>query len=129
MAALLKNKRVTDKDHFQDTRHIELSLGDSGLTYKPGSVLAVFPQQDAQARAAFCKLAGLDPDEWIRVESEQGLGNGRSSSMEVSTGLKSKKSPDSSGMAQVFNYNRRDFGTMLLEGWKIMTCNPSLRGA
>ena len=86
MAALLKNERVTAKDHFQDTRHIELSLGDSGLTYKPGSVLAVFPQQDAQALAAFCKLARLKPDEWIRVEPEQGLGNGHSSSMEVSTG-------------------------------------------
>ena len=88
MAALLKNERVTVKDHFQYTMLILLILGDSGLTYKPGSVLAVFPQQDAEALAAFCKRARLDPDEWIRVEPEQGLGNGHSSSMEVSTGFK-----------------------------------------
>ena len=84
MAPLLRNERVTAEDHFQDTRHIELGLSDSGLTYEPGALLAVFPQQDPKAVAAFCKVAGLDPDAWIRVEPVQELRNGSSSSMEVS---------------------------------------------
>ena len=83
MAQVLKNERVTAGDHFQDTRHIELSLGDSGLTYEPGSLLAVFPQQDASAVAAFCKRARLNPDDWIRVEPEQVLANGHSPSIAV----------------------------------------------
>ena len=84
MAPLLRNERVTAEGHFQDTRHIELSLGGSGLTYEPGALLAVFPQQDPKAVAAFCKVASLDPDAWTRVEPVQELRNGHSSSMEVS---------------------------------------------
>lgn len=75
---------MTAEDHFQDTRHIELGLGDSQLAYEPGALLAVFPQQDLRAVAAFCKQARLDPNAWIRVEPEEGLRNGHSSSMEVS---------------------------------------------
>ncbi len=83
MAQVLNNERVTAGDHFQDTRHIELSLGHSGLTYKPGSLLAVFPQQDASAVAAFCKRVRLNPVDWIRVEPEKVLTDGHSPSMEV----------------------------------------------
>ena len=85
MAPVLKNERVTAEDHFQDTRHIELGLGDSQLAYEPGALLAVFPQQDPKAVAAFCKLAQLNPDAWIKVEPEQGRRNGHSASMEVSS--------------------------------------------
>ena len=83
MAQLLKNERVTARDHFQDTRHIELSLGDSGLTYQPGALLAVMPQQDVSAVAAFCRRAGLDPAAWVSVEPERELTNGHSPSMKV----------------------------------------------
>ena len=75
---------MTAEDHFQDTRHIELGLGDSQLAYEPGALLAVFPQQDPTAVPAFCKQAQLDPNARIRVEPEQKLRNGHSSSMEVS---------------------------------------------
>lgn len=83
MAPLLMNERVTAPEHFQDTRHIELSLGESGLTYEPGALLAVVPKQDASAVAAFCKRARLDPGDLVRVDPEQALTNGRTSSMEV----------------------------------------------
>ena len=83
MAQLLKNDRITAWDHFQDTRHIELSLGDSGLTYQPGALLAIMPQQDASAVAAFCRRADHDPAAWVSIESEQGLTNGHSPSMKV----------------------------------------------
>ncbi len=84
MAPVLKNERVTAEDHFQDTRHIELSLEDSGMTYEPGALLAVFPQQDPRTVAAFCKVAKLDPDAWIRVAPAESLRNGHSSSVQVS---------------------------------------------
>ena len=37
-ARMLRNRRITASSHFQDTRHIELDLGDSGLSYVPGTV-------------------------------------------------------------------------------------------
>lgn len=37
-ARMLRNRRITASSHFQDTRHLELDLGDSGLSYKPGGV-------------------------------------------------------------------------------------------
>ena len=83
MAQLLKNDRVTAHNHFQDTRHIELSLGDSGLTYQPGALLAIMPQQDASAVAAFCRRVDLDPAAWVSIEPEQELTNGHSPSMKV----------------------------------------------
>ncbi|CAL5225422.1 g8237 [Coccomyxa viridis] len=86
MAPVLKNERVTAEDHFQDTRHIELSLEDSGMTHEPGALLAVFPQQDPRAVAAFCKVAKLDPDAWIRVAPAESLRNGHSSSMQARVG-------------------------------------------
>ena len=84
MAPVLKNDRVTAENHFQDTRHIELGLGNSGLAYEPGALLAVFTQQDPRAVAAFCERAKLDAESWVRIAPEQELDNGHSSSMEVS---------------------------------------------
>ena len=68
LARLLKNERITAADHFQDTRHIELDLGDSGLAYQPGDLLAVFPQQSASALRDFLHRTRLDPDEWVRIQ-------------------------------------------------------------
>lgn len=36
MARVAANTRITAESHFQDTRHIELDLGHSGLTFEPG---------------------------------------------------------------------------------------------
>lgn len=47
MAPLLVNKRVTQRDHFQDTRLLEFDLSESGLQYQPGDLLAVFPRTPA----------------------------------------------------------------------------------
>ena len=40
-ARLLVNRRLTGKYSAKDTRHYELSLADSGLTYEPGDSLGV----------------------------------------------------------------------------------------
>lgn len=41
-ARMLHNRRITASSHFQDTRHIELDLGDSGLQYEPGACHLAF---------------------------------------------------------------------------------------
>ncbi|KAF5839539.1 hypothetical protein DUNSADRAFT_512 [Dunaliella salina] len=67
-ARMLRNQRITASSHFQDTRHIELDLGDSGLTYEPGDVLAVLPRTPPPAVDALLKRLGLDGSQRVCVE-------------------------------------------------------------
>ena len=67
MATVLSNKRITSQDHFQDTRHIELDLAESGIMYEPGDLLAVMPRQDPEAVACFLQRAGLNAQAWVQV--------------------------------------------------------------
>lgn len=45
MAPLLSNRRIVGRDSAGDVRHIELSLQGSGLDYRPGDALGVWPAQ------------------------------------------------------------------------------------
>ncbi|EFJ42595.1 hypothetical protein VOLCADRAFT_83643 [Volvox carteri f. nagariensis] len=66
-AGVKVNRRVTSADHFQDTRHIELDLGESGLSYEPGDVLAILPLTSEAVVDAFLQRLGLDGEAWVRV--------------------------------------------------------------
>lgn len=84
MARLLKNERITAAEHFQDSRHMEVDLGDSGLAYQPGNLLAIFPEQRASALQAFINRVGLDEHEWVRIEpAEPSTGGALSAAVEV----------------------------------------------
>lgn len=69
MAEVTCNRRITAPDHFQDTRHIEFALHDPSLTYEPGDLLCIFPQQSPAAIAAFLQHTGLAADSWVSVEA------------------------------------------------------------
>lgn len=49
-------------------RLLDIDLGQSGITYEPGDVLAMVPQQPAAAVEALCCRCGWDPQSWVRVE-------------------------------------------------------------
>ena len=83
MARVLKNERITAEDHFQDTRHIEVDLGDSGLAYQPGDLLAVFPQQRESALQDFLHRTRLDPDDWVRIQPADPAARVSSADVEV----------------------------------------------
>ncbi|EIE26765.1 riboflavin synthase domain-like protein [Coccomyxa subellipsoidea C-169] len=83
MARVLKNERITAEDHFQDTRHIEVDLGDSGLAYQPGDLLAVFPQQRESALQDFLHRTRLDPDDWVRIQPADPAARVASADVEV----------------------------------------------
>ncbi|PRW18319.1 NADPH-dependent diflavin oxidoreductase 1 isoform X1 [Chlorella sorokiniana] len=68
-ARLTANKRITAPAHFQDVRLLDVDLGQSGISYEPGDVLAVVPQQPAAAVEALCRRCGWDPHAWVRVEA------------------------------------------------------------
>jgi sulfite reductase (NADPH) flavoprotein alpha-component len=59
-AELLVNQRLTGRGAGQDVRHIELSLGESGLTYEPGDSLGVWPRNSPELVADFLSLLKAD---------------------------------------------------------------------
>jgi hypothetical protein len=83
MAKVLTNSRMTAPTHFQDSRHIELDLGNSGLSYESGHLLAVFPQQPAAAVEDFLQRLGLDADVWVKIEPEGQSDASQSPAIEV----------------------------------------------
>ncbi|KAK9823590.1 hypothetical protein WJX72_004073 [[Myrmecia] bisecta] len=87
MAAVAGNTRITTASHFQDVRHVELDLGDSGLVYEPGDLVAIFPQQSQAAVQQFLVRVGLDPNARVRVElAEQPANSQAARSIEVRVG-------------------------------------------
>ena len=61
-AALLANERLNGPNSDKDTRHVALSLANSGLRYEPGDALGVCPENAPEAVAAVLEAAGLAPD-------------------------------------------------------------------
>ena len=43
-ALLEQCKRVTSADHFQDVRLVTLDISGSGIEYKPGDVVWIYPE-------------------------------------------------------------------------------------
>lgn len=93
MAKMLKNERITARDHFQDTRHIELDLGGSKLAYEPGDLLAVFPQQPPAAVRDFMHRLGLDADAFVRIEAADPINAAQTDAVEVGELLLYHRSP------------------------------------
>lgn len=65
---MLKNERITAADHFQDVRHIELDIAKSDISYRPGDVLCMYPEQSPEAVDELMRLLNLESDAWLRVE-------------------------------------------------------------
>ncbi|KAL1925663.1 uncharacterized protein VTP21DRAFT_546 [Calcarisporiella thermophila] len=57
-AKVVKNERITASDHFQDVRHIELALDDKNVSYQPGDVLVIHPQNLPEAVSEFLDYMG-----------------------------------------------------------------------
>ncbi|KAG2446563.1 hypothetical protein HYH02_008550 [Chlamydomonas schloesseri] len=83
LARLVANRRITAPDHFQDTRHVELDLERSGLSYEPGDIVSILPMPSEAVVDAFLARLGLDGERWAHVElaseaagpeGQQGLG-------------------------------------------------------
>ena len=43
-AVMESNRRVTSVDHFQDVRLVAFDISESGIEYKPGDVVWIYPQ-------------------------------------------------------------------------------------
>ena len=61
-ARLLSNTRLNHQDSAKDTRHVELDLGDSGVTYEPGDSLGVLPLNSPDLVRSVLAELGADPE-------------------------------------------------------------------
>ena len=67
-ARCTRNVSLCGPGSDKDTRHIEISLAGSGLTYEPGDALAVKPVNDPQLVALTLESLGFYGDETVKVK-------------------------------------------------------------
>lgn len=69
-AELIVSQKITGRDSAKDVRHVEIDLGESGITYKPGDALGVwFENSDALVTELLDVLA-LKADEQVTLKIE-----------------------------------------------------------
>jgi sulfite reductase (NADPH) flavoprotein alpha-component len=66
-AKVLKNINLNGTSSSKETRHIELSLKGSGLSYVPGDALGVIPANDPELVAALIEEMKWDEEEVVTV--------------------------------------------------------------
>jgi len=64
-ARLARTEVLTKGGSEKDTRHFEIDLGDSGLSYEPGDSLAVLPQNDPELVAEMMAHLGATGEERV----------------------------------------------------------------
>ena len=69
-ARLVDRRRLSSAASQKDTRHFSVSLAGSGLTYKCGDSLGVFPTNNPAAVAALLRAAGFTGDEAVTIPKD-----------------------------------------------------------
>jgi sulfite reductase (NADPH) flavoprotein alpha-component len=70
VAPVIDNIVLTGRGSSKETRHIELSLAGSGLTYRPGDALGVVPRNDPALVAALLDRLGLSANAEVNVKQQ-----------------------------------------------------------
>ncbi|MCM3707251.1 MULTISPECIES: assimilatory sulfite reductase (NADPH) flavoprotein subunit [Cytobacillus] len=69
-AEILENINLNGRGSNKETRHLEISLEGSGLTYQPGDSLGVYPENDPELVDLLLAEMNWDPEEAVRVKEE-----------------------------------------------------------
>ncbi|MBG9547556.1 assimilatory sulfite reductase (NADPH) flavoprotein subunit [Cytobacillus firmus] len=69
-AEVLENINLNGRGSNKETRHLEISLEGSGLTYQPGDSLGVYPENDPELVDLLLTEMNWDPEETVRVKDE-----------------------------------------------------------
>ncbi len=62
------SQKITGRDSAKDVRHIEIDLGESGLTYQPGDALGVYFENDSSLVADLIATLSLTGEEKIKLK-------------------------------------------------------------
>lgn len=83
-AAVLENVVLTGRGSTKETRHIELSLADSGLTYQPGDALGVVARNDEAVVGALLDRLALSADAPVTIkQGTTSLGEALADTLEI----------------------------------------------
>ncbi|XP_075532671.1 NADPH-dependent diflavin oxidoreductase 1-like [Dermacentor variabilis] len=66
-ATVISNQRVTSLDHFQDVRLLKLDIQDSQITFEPGDVVVVYPENCEEDIEEFFRLFSFKADMYLKV--------------------------------------------------------------
>jgi len=67
MAEVLENLNLNGRGSDRETRHLELSLEGSGLTYTPGDAVGVYPQNDTSLVDDILTFLQWNPEESVAI--------------------------------------------------------------
>ena len=70
VAELLLSQKITGRDSAKDVRHIEIDLGESGLTYQAGDALGVWFDNSVALVDELITELGLDDQDKVAVADE-----------------------------------------------------------
>ncbi|WP_147532821.1 assimilatory sulfite reductase (NADPH) flavoprotein subunit [Bacillus marasmi] len=66
-AEVLENLNLNGRGSDKETRHLELSLEGSGLTYQPGDSLGVYPENNPELVQALLEELKWNPEETVSI--------------------------------------------------------------
>ncbi|RFU70380.1 assimilatory sulfite reductase (NADPH) flavoprotein subunit [Peribacillus saganii] len=69
-AEVLENINLNGRGSNKETRHLEISLEGSGLTYEPGDSLGIYPENDPVLVEQLLKEMNWDPEETVTVNNK-----------------------------------------------------------
>ncbi|MEC1238314.1 sulfite reductase flavoprotein subunit alpha, partial [Bacillus paralicheniformis] len=72
-AEVLENLNLNGRGSNKETRHLELSLEGSGLTYEPGDALGIFPENDPELVDMLLAELKWDPNATITVDQGENI--------------------------------------------------------
>lgn len=72
LAGILNNVNLNASNSSKETRHVEIELGDSGLTYEAGDALGIYPRNDGAYVERFIRQLDWDPNREI-IHGEERL--------------------------------------------------------
>ncbi|HTM76507.1 MAG TPA: sulfite reductase flavoprotein subunit alpha, partial [Devosia sp.] len=85
-AEVLENLVLTGRGSSKQTRHLELSLSESGLHYEPGDTLGIVLQNDPRVVAELLDCLALDPAASLTVDGQpSNLGDALATGFEIAT--------------------------------------------
>ena len=67
---MLENINLNGRGSNKETRHLELSLEGSGLTYEPGDALGIYPENDPELVESLIQKMGWDSEEIVTVNKQ-----------------------------------------------------------
>ncbi|WP_394235198.1 assimilatory sulfite reductase (NADPH) flavoprotein subunit [Niallia oryzisoli] len=69
-AEVLENLNLNGRGSNKETRHLELSLEGSGLTFEPGDTLGIYPENDQELVNLLIEELKLNPEENVTVNKQ-----------------------------------------------------------